>query len=704
MAITSQTTDAAGFWDSVYKKTGSWEQATKATTKMFGPPPSQPSQATGPSYGVLNEALQGATFGFGTQIQAANPVAQAQHPGLMAGEFDPLAGGIPTQPVPEGAVQQNLQGIRQAQQQFRSEHPLRAGAANLVGGLLSGAAITPQGVLGTIPAIGRAATGLAAKKGLKAVAGRTLLRGAEGAASGALTGIGEGVDPEFGAKWGAVAGVVLGPMLQKAMLGGQALAQRGLSKVTAGRIPLPKSRADREVLRLWRQAIVEHAGENPDDLVTALGAKQALFSPADDWVTIADVSGSANLRALVRNAANTPGRSMEILSRFHKARARAEAFSPKGLADDLHRVFGQKSRAIADIAETLEGVQRGQANPLYEMARATGQAIEHPDLPHLLKEPAVELAYDVGRTLVHKEAALASGDLAQLAAVPPASGKPTIAELHYIKRGLDTIIRRWEEGQDLLAQKTGRGTLDDEVRGIIKPIRDRIMAIASASSPEYAQASKIWSHYEGMLNGLKEGQKAATLPAEKVALLLDRFQPTPHATPDQVASLEAARTMFRAAYLRVLEGQVLGKKYPAALLASPATLRRLAVVLEDDPQSLEAFATLMQTKAQMVEGTPLFRPGTSVDQPPQSLSFSPRFLALKAAFHAARSVQEEKLATITAQFATARGQTAQRILRDLLQPQPSDALMTSAAARAGVVGAKTTLAPPAPAGVQYLPR
>jgi hypothetical protein len=248
-----------------------------------------------------------------------------------------------------------------AQARYRQEHPGRAMAAELLGGLTAG----PGKAVTAAPSLLKstaAAAGLGGVYGgFDAPDGQRL----EGAALGAATGA------------GINAGLHVGGKLLTAPLkaGVNAVADRLQPTLTPGVAPRASRQAARYVARKAAAAgTLDTLGAAPTPFDKPLTAAEAIGKP-----------GEVALKTLARR----DGATAQAADGFFAQRG---ADTANRIVDDVATLTGTDPALAAGNIEGMIEQGRATAKPLFDAVRANPEPIVHPDLQSVAKRPVVQRA------------------------------------------------------------------------------------------------------------------------------------------------------------------------------------------------------------------------------------------------------------------------------------------------------------------------
>lgn len=418
-----------------------------------------------PGLGAMDRSLQqGVTFGWGDEISAATR-AGARYLTNAIGLTEPKPGD-PTDLG--GLYEDRLADIRATNTRDASDAPIQTTVGELVGGAVTGGALTRAGSVATIPQ----AIGQGAKVG-----------GLSGAAYGAGTANGDMGDRLKGAAVGGALGAVTGAAIP-AVVGG---IRAGAQAISATR----PANADRVAVAKIGQALARDE-MTPADLQRAY--TQAASGAKAGEVTIADVAGQ-NVKGLVEGAANMPGAARNQITRTLETRQAGQLLR---MTRDLRTLAGTPQRAYA-VAQDVMTARQTAARPLYQSAYAA-DLTQHPQALQVVEqiaqtpdgrralEYAERMALNEGRTLTPR----------------------TVQFVDDLKRGLDHLINS-ETTRDMV----GRETVSPLGRTVVK-LKNDLLAAIDPVVPDYAAARNAWAGPSAYLDALAEGKKIASMAPDEI--------------------------------------------------------------------------------------------------------------------------------------------------------------------------------------------
>lgn len=445
--------------------------------------------------GGLRTAAQGATLGFGDELEALARGAGALVPGGRS---------------PREAFGAGLEEARGDIEQFREEHPVLAPALEIGGGLATGGA----GLLRSGARVGAKTVGRGL---LKRLAGTQAARGAaEGAIAGA--GAAEGGIPQrlAGAAVGGTIGAATGGVLGGAGALTRPAGQRAARAVESamGRQGAPDIAGAVSRLRPG-ETIMDIAEETPGASTRRrlLGAR-----------------GGTPIQRLARGAESLGGEGGEEIRQFLTERS---ARAADDVTEALSRHSGLTFENAVQTAEDMVRRQAERAAPLYDEARKHGVPLEG-ELAAALKLPRFQEAYERGRRIAavqdielpdiktfmrqaDESAASATRQLSDMGFtaeqiarmdIPTGAafeGEIPIQAIDYMKRGLNDLISSRPEG---LGSEEAR-VLNERLNRVLRSVDERV--------PEYKAARAAFAGDAAVREAFDAGREGSP------ALGLKRF-------------------------------------------------------------------------------------------------------------------------------------------------------------------------------------
>jgi hypothetical protein len=493
---------------------------------------------------------QGATFGFGDELEAA---ARA--------------------PFSERTYGEIRDDVRHQQEGFAKAHPV-ANFAGETAGAIGGALLTGGVVGATVKGTGMTANalrllaGAGRVEGLAPTAGRRIVRGVvEGAAQGALSGIGSANGDLKERAAGAVMGGALGGA------GGAVVSAvpGAVRLLTGGTRKNVQSAADRLVTR----ALVRDATS------PAAVAARATAGELKDPQLLLDAAGE-NTLGLARAVQSVPGGGKQKIAKALQARADAQG---ERIVGALEGGTGLQRPDVYQLADDIIARRKATADPLYQAAREA-PPLENEKLFGVINmSPALKKAHERAIKLAREEGV----ELPSLTRTVEIDGQPTkvfnpmpVRAFDYLKRGTDMVIRGGmkKEGLDKEAARLIRGKLADALEEVDREV------------PVYAQARQAFAGESQLLKSLELGRNAlkedARLSARQLRAMSDGEKET-----FRLGLTDAIRAKMDDA----ADGADLTRK----IFGSTTWRKKVRNVFPDDA-SFESFARDMAREADMARG------------------------------------------------------------------------------------------------------
>lgn len=420
------------------------------------------SQGVIADFGPVKSALQGLTFGFSDEAEAA---------------FKALTG--------KGTYEQNLAAINLAKQEFEQQAPGTALASELAGGV----PLMFLGGAGALQAAGRLPQLARLPKPVIAGGGAA----GAGAVSAGISGAGT-----------AEPGQRMAGMAEMAPIG----AAFGVGGTTAAKV-LPKVPGVQQLGELGRKMVGAESGYAQRADVKLLQALQRDgISPADalDRLRIIKTSnykpetivelGGENTRRLADIVAQYPGAS-------NVARELAEergAGAAQRVTQDFRQAFQANADAF-DLAETITKQRDAMSRPLYQKAYSEGGIIENERISELMKIPQFQDAYGRARRI----AALDGIPLPEKASDIDKIGGFDLQTLDYVKRGLDDVL--------FTGKQPGSGIGKTELSKLKERRTEFVNILDEVGPASYRQARGVYAGATEVLDAIEEGKKFANVDA-----------------------------------------------------------------------------------------------------------------------------------------------------------------------------------------------
>lgn len=422
-------------------------QEAKAPATPASPTPAAPKAAEswssrGKALSVAREALgQGVGFGFGDE-------AEALITSLLPGRK---------------SYSEELQRIRGEMGEFGEAYPKTALAAQVAGGLASGAGLARGALVGGVKgasAVARALTKSAA------------LQGAIGGAGASEEGLGSRL---AGAGTGAVLGGALGRagglVAEKSARALSRGAAREAAGVSAIREALEAQKMTPEVLRQKATSMAAAAPESR--------AMDVLGEPG--------VRIGRRLQAIGGEAGQDIGAAMT---------ARVEG-RPARLQQALTRTTGKAQENLLETVDEIAARRKELADPLYEQMKQQAPVVSDELEKFIASRPALREAEKKARLLMEESGI----ELPTMATAGGATPLRTPEYLDFMKRALDDRLYN--------GKRPGPGELGLTEQRLIKQTRKDFVDMLDMTIPGYKEARDAWAGETAFINALETGQEFA---------------------------------------------------------------------------------------------------------------------------------------------------------------------------------------------------
>jgi hypothetical protein len=497
-------------------------------------------------FGVGRSLLQGLTFGFADEIEAALPSAVT---GL------------------KGDYEQRVGQIRAGQKAFEGREPTTAMVAEMVGALPT-LAIPVLGA-GRVAQVGARAPSLA----------RTMAAGSGiGAAEGVLGAAGRSESMEDFTGRALVEGGLgagLGGLAPPLVAGAGRIGRIGRSPETRSLESLSRAIPETEMPRIQAEVESRIARGETGEMVPE---------------TLADITGATAQREL-RGAR---GASPEIQAEVDPMmRQRFETQAPR-IEREVERGVGVRPEEATDLNSLIQRQER-QAADSYENLRQQYQAVDVSDMRGLFNSPAFQRNYN--RVIQTMQNRAASGQIDENV-LRQLEGKMTYEDfMAAIRRGdqvevpfdfLERMKRRISS-ESQVAKRAGdtetAGELGDLARSFTQRIDEKV--------PEYAQARNLFAGQAEVAEALEEGAGFLRQTPATVQSTLEKLTDS-----EKRAYLTGAVGALRNSIEGVRDRADLVQR----LVGTPANRKRLATLMggEDSPAFRE-FENALRREARMVE-------------------------------------------------------------------------------------------------------
>lgn len=492
-----------------------------------------------PVSGAIDQALQGATFGFSDELIGGARAAMESGVNLVRGQ--------------DANFGENYTKARDYERQrlkdFEAEHPVVATASNIAGGLAG------------------AAPAAAAVKGAGLLGG--IARGAGiGAGYGALGGIGAGEGGVEDHINSALSGAVIGGGVGAALPVAGAVAGKAaeLGRNLIGRNNPRDVALDTLNRGLQRDQVT------PEQVMERLNSTEKPMS-------IMDVAGD-NMYRQARLAETTPGPGSNLVKDFLHERQFGQV---DRAAQDVEKKIGKGDNFYLSLDE-LNSVRKEAAAPLYEKAYSK-PFVWNDKIETLLNRPATRKAMGRAYNIAEEEGRDPRGlglNLDSDGNVKIDKTAASMQTLDYVKRGLDDVL---ESHRDAV---TGKLKADEGVRAIVGTHKEFVKTIDNLN-PDYAEARKAWGGPSETMEAMWLGRKFAKGDPEAV---IDRFRKMSDGNKDA----------FRIGVARELAGNLQSTRDGAnsinRIFGSQGQRNRLRPIFDSEDE-FKAFQTAMDEEQRM---------------------------------------------------------------------------------------------------------
>ena len=478
-------------------------------------------------YGVIRAGLQGLTFGFSDEAEAAVKSL------LNKKSYD-----------------QNLSAIQFAKQEFETAEPIKAATAEVVGSIptafAAGAGVLRAGQ--ALPKINQFLQSLPTT--LKTVAGVT----GAGATAGGLTGAGTAQPGERieGAKEGAKMGAILAPVTYagiKTVSGATKSVseklgiQEGAAKIVEATkdIPIVKNITGKtaEFFNLGKDAIQRRAdtkiiqalqrdGLSLNDIKTTMDTIRANgYKPE----TIMEFGGTATKR-LGETVASYPATRVaaETLAEERKTGAGSRILT------DFQKAFNVDQDPF-DIAQSVIAKRQELSAPLYKSAFEKNAVIASDKIDRLMQDPAFKRAYERANRLAQREVDAQGNIIGK--ALPELKEKGNAFDLetiNFVKRGIDAEINY---------SKLPGSPLEKTEIDSIKNLRKVFMDEVDNQAPiEYKQARQAFAGQSEIADAIENGKQFFDVDARQLKNIYNKLSPS-EKEGFSVGAYDAIRTKIR---------------------------------------------------------------------------------------------------------------------------------------------------------------
>lgn len=419
--------------------------------------------------GVLNELLQGASFGASEEAKAAARAALGQ-----------------------GSYAQNLAAEREGMRRFERDNPGTAMAAEIGGALLTAPFLPTATVARGAGLAGRMASGALTSAGY-------------GGLYGFGTGEGGLGDRATNAATGAAIGGAAGGALP-AIFAGAGKAVQGINAVAGNPASVVRGlvNPDAEALRRVGVAMSRDNGGTPEEALTrAVGELSASGYPS----VLADAGGEAT-RAMARSAANTSPEGRQAIQSVAQGRFETQGERAR---DVISTIMGSPGNNVARVEELRAAAQKAN-RPLYEKAyREADGGVWNPDLEALIQAPAVKDAIRAATKTGQNRAVIegvgpirnpfVSDEAGNLVLPVDSQGNRALPNLRFwdvVKRNLDDEISTAAIGGN-------RAYAAD-----LRQLKGQLLGVLDQASPTYAKARSTAASFFGAEDALEAGETFVT--------------------------------------------------------------------------------------------------------------------------------------------------------------------------------------------------
>jgi hypothetical protein len=611
-------------WDALVASGISPDQATRQVEME-----SRGQQPKDYKPGAANALLHGLTFGTSDEML-----------GAMSAVGDRIGGNRrPFSELYEGRVGEERARLRDA----REASPVGSTIADIGGSVFSGGVGAKLG-LAALRGIGGAASAAAAPA---TAAGRVALGAAGGASAGAASGYADGEGSTMdrlrsagrGAAFGGVAGGVASGIVPMVSAGIRQMRDAfglrragetvfdGAAEAAGNKVPVNPSPSVRDRVARIVQAV---KGETPSSPRTAPNVATAA-GRADEKVLGALTAGGQTLDDVIGRVEATAARGKPVAlvdvggPRLQRLTRGARAVSGDVIDERLgRRAAAESDRFVGDL-ETVVGEQRGipqelddmiarqrtQANELYPAARAAGIEVKPENaqqvevLRRVLAKPQFREAFQNAQRI----AELADDPIGDIF-TQGADGSvtlsmvPDVRTIDYIKKGVDAVIERGNNGAGLAKHEAS--LLRDRMREVLG-VYDELVPEYGAARQAFAGEAELQNAYRAAVDGSDQVLKGGRALPNFLRASADEVQA---AMSTMTASeQEAYRKGAIAALKRTEQGVADGGSRAKKFFGTPAMRAKLQTIFPDQA-SFDEFSARM-TDEQGMRGSFDFLRGNS---------------------------------------------------------------------------------------------
>lgn len=531
---------------------------------------------------VAGQLMQGATFGFGDELEAGLAALEGKFGGFLRGRDTPSMGEM---------YDRRLGQVRDQNKDFQKENPNAALALQLMGGL---------------PTMALVPGGAGIRGAMKA-----------GAAGGALYGFGSGegdltnrtINSVVGAGAGAAGGALLGGAVNLAGKGlqselGQRIIQdqRGAVFGSNG-LKIPELSAEQAaVLEMSKDVSAANISKGIDELKKALANGQDLL-PAEAMQSprlIAETQG------VYVNPAGREIGGLALDARDKASRTRlANALRQIGPERSTYEGAAEFTSGINKFINDIKDAQGEQASPLYKAARQEAPLIKDNELIKFIDQsPDAQAAIRDVRRFPHYKV---DGETIKTKSLKDNS----FIMLDEVKKSIDDSANE--------AYRAGKHTLANRLNDVAKFIRERV----DTYTPKYKEARGASQAYFETLKrvaGDKESRGLLTdildVKADDLPLVGKRLMEKQPEEIDAIKWMLAPKykEQFNAGVRSYIQGELeksttdSGFSAFRKLVRSDVGRNKLKAALGDEPYA--KFADFLDREQKIFEGTKAIRGGS----------------------------------------------------------------------------------------------
>lgn len=466
----------------------------------------------------------------------------------------------------------SLKKIRNELAQYHKESPFVAGATELAGGIIPGAAAM------MIPGMQPMGAALLARTGMSNVGRLTAL----GAGSGAMSGAGSSTEDNRGS--GAVGGVILGGAMGAtvpiAMRGTSAGAQWLKNKL----FDTQKGATNRAADILNRS--VAQSQMTPADVAAKMAQDHAMGVPS--MIANASPRVATQARGVVKRAGEG---SQEIEDALIAQKAGSRERTYGQVRKELHPgdYYADEQKLVDEL--------RQKASTLYDQAYAHG-SVDDPRINTVLKHPEFANFFAKAQKIAKTEAMAAKlrgedpakyelQDLYKLVLdpqtqqlTPVISRLPDVRTLDYMKRGIDATIDSGFRGE-------GMSTAEAQA---LKQLRREFVTAIDDNVPLYKSARKSYAGDMETIDAIRSGMNDFNK--------LDHEEVTKLVAGMSQAEKEAFRTgVARNLYSKIMDSAT-NRNSAQNIIGSPEYQAKLQPLF-DSPGQFELFKNALERESQL---------------------------------------------------------------------------------------------------------